>query len=187
MHVDILVCLAIIFRSSEHVGATVNPPPPGLLAHPWVPGGGGGGLITPLLYREPLVAESQARRHSKALDKTLQNHLNEPRLRSYICEVKVRSKVKIRRFDVWGPGDQDYRTCWLERRQNVVKSMVNLRPAGGCLNTSLRFFADSKKTAARSAAGFSPTLYIPHLFGNFCECFNPGSCKVRSPGQVKWP
>ena len=34
----------------------------------------------------------------------------------------------------------------------------NLRPAGGCLNTPLRFFADSKKTAARSAAGFSPTL-----------------------------
>ena len=28
---------------------------------------------------------------------------------------------------------------------------------------------------------------IPHLFGNFCESFDPGSCKVRSPGQVKWP
>ena len=35
---------------------------------------------------------------------------------------------------------------------------VNLRPAGGCLNTPLWFFADSKKTAARSAAGFTPTL-----------------------------
>ena len=36
----------------------------------------------------------------------------------------------------------------------------NLRPAGGCLNSEhpLRFFADSKKTAARSAAGFSLTL-----------------------------
>ena len=45
----------------------------------------------------------------------------------------------------------------------------------------LRFFADSKKTAARSAAGFSPTLF----FDNFYESFDPGSCKVRSPGQVK--
>ena len=37
---------------------------------------------------------------------------------------------------------------------------LNLRPAGGCLNTPPppRLFADSKKTAARSAAGFSPTL-----------------------------
>ena len=39
-----------------------------------------------------------------------------------------------------------------------VSISFNLRPAGGCLNTPLRFFADSKKTAARSAAGFSPTL-----------------------------
>ena len=37
---------------------------------------------------------------------------------------------------------------------------VNLRPAGGVFEhpPPLRFFADSKKTAARSAAGFSPTL-----------------------------
>ena len=40
-----------------------------------------------------------------------------------------------------------------------------------------------ENSAARSAAGFSPTL--SHLFGNFCESFDPGSCKVRSPGQVK--
>ena len=31
------------------------------------------------------------------------------------------------------------------------------------------------------------TYLIPHLFDNFCESFDPGSCKVRSPGQVKWP
>ena len=30
------------------------------------------------------------------------------------------------------------------------------------------------------------TYLTPHLFGNFCESFDPGSCKVRSPGQVKW-
>ena len=43
-------------------------------------------------------------------------------------------------------------------RGDLRIAFINLRPAGGCLNTPLRFFADSKKTAARSAAGFSPTL-----------------------------
>ena len=70
----------------------------------------GGGLITPpLLSREPLFVESRARRHSKALDKTLQNHLSELNI-EVTCKVKVRSNVKIRRFDILGPGDQDYRT-----------------------------------------------------------------------------
>ena len=63
----------------------------------------------PLLSREPLVVESRARRHSKALHKTRQNHLSELKI-EVTCEVKVRSKVKIRRFDVLGPEDQDYRT-----------------------------------------------------------------------------
>ena len=57
---------------------------------------------------------------------------------------------------------------------------------GGRLNAPLRFFEDSEKTAARSAAGFSPTL-PPHLFPNFCENLGPRPCEVRSPGQVKWP
>ena len=83
-----------------------------------------GGLITPpLLSREPLVVESRARRYSKALDKTLQNQVNKLKI-EVTCEVKVRSKVKIRRFDVLGPGDQDYRTWWPKLRQNVVKDMV---------------------------------------------------------------
>ena len=69
----------------------------------------GGSLSRPLLSREPLFVESRARRHSKALDKTLQNHLSELKI-EVTCGVKVRSKVKIRRFDVLGPGDQDYRT-----------------------------------------------------------------------------
>ena len=47
--------------------------------------------------REPLVVESRAWRHSKALDKTLQNHVSELKI-EVTCEVKVRSKVKIRRF-----------------------------------------------------------------------------------------
>ena len=69
------------------------------------------GLITPppLLFREPLFVESIPKRHSKALDKTLQNHLSELKI-EVTCKVKVRSKVQIRRFDVLGPGDQDYRT-----------------------------------------------------------------------------
>ena len=37
----------------------------------------GGGSRPPLLSREPLVVESRARRHSKALHKTRQNHLSE--------------------------------------------------------------------------------------------------------------
>ena len=91
--------------------------------------GGGGGLSRPLLSREPLFVESRARWHSKALDKTLQNHLNELKI-GVTCKVKVRSKVKIRRFDVLGPGDQDYRTWsgapprrwkWGDRDQAAAK------------------------------------------------------------------
>ena len=66
-----------------------------------------GGLSRPpLLSREPLVVESRARRHSKALHKTHPKHLCELKI-EVTCEVKVRSNVKIRRFDVlgpWGPG-----------------------------------------------------------------------------------
>ena len=103
----------------------VNPSPPGLLAHPWVPGGGRITPPPPLLSREPLVVESRAMRHSKALHKTHQNHLSELNI-EVKCEVKVRSKVKIWRFDVLGPGDQDYRTWWFKLRQNVVKGMVKV-------------------------------------------------------------
>ena len=106
----------------------LNPSPPGLLAHPWVPGGAY--HAPPLLSREPLFVECRARRHSKALDKKLQNHLSELKI-EVTCKVKVRSKVKIRRFDLLGPGDQDYRTWWLKLRHNVFKGMVNPRPAGG--------------------------------------------------------
>ena len=79
----------------------------------------------PLLSREPLVVESRARRHSKDLHKTRQNHLSELKI-EVTCEVKIRSKVKIWRFDVLGPGNQDYRTWWLKLRQNVLKGMVKV-------------------------------------------------------------
>ena len=52
----------------------------------------------------------------------------------------------------------------------------------GCLNTPLRFFADSKKTAARSAAGFSPTL-SPILFATFVKVSILGH--ARSGHQVR--
>ena len=60
----------------------------------------------------------------------------------------------------------------------------NLRPAGGCLNTHpLRFFADSKKTAARSAAGFSPTLSPIFLAATFVKVSILGH--ARSGHQVR--
>ena len=70
----------------------------------------------------------------------------------------------------------------------------NPRPAGGGgLNTPLRFFEDSEKMAARSAAVFLipyQTLIL-HFFQKFgyltSENFVPRSSRVRSPGQIKWP
>ena len=65
----------------------------------------------PLLSREPLVIESRrerARRHLNALHKTHPKHPSELKI-EVACEVKVSSNAKIRRFDVLGPGDNDYR------------------------------------------------------------------------------
>ena len=84
-----------------------------------------GGFSRPLLSRELLVVESRAKRHSKALHKTHPNLLSELKI-EVTCEVKVRSNIQIRRFDVLGPGDQDYRTRWLKLRKNVVKGMVKI-------------------------------------------------------------
>ena len=64
---------------------------------------------------------------------------------------------------------------------------INLRPAGGCLNTPLRFFADSKKTAVRSAVVFSPTL-SPIFFATFMKVSILGLARsghqVRSSGHT---
>ena len=65
--------------------------------------GGGGGLSPPLLSREPLVLESRARHYSKALHNTHPKHVIKLKI-EVTYEVKVRSKVKLRRFDVLGPG-----------------------------------------------------------------------------------
>ena len=55
---------------------------------------------------------------------------------------------------------------------------------GGRLDaTHSDFFADSRKIAACSAAGFSPTL-SPRFSASYVKPFNPRSRKVRSPGRV---
>ena len=63
--------------------------------------------------------------------------------------------------------------------------LFNPRPAGGGgrLNAPpLRFFEDSEKTAARSAAGFSPTL--PPIFSATFVKISPQG-HVRSGHQVR--
>ena len=120
-----------------------------------------GGLSRPpLLSREPLFVESHARRNSKALDKTLQNHLSELKI-EVTCKVKVRSKVKIWHFDVLGPGDQDYRTSWLKLRQNVVKGMVKVWYEYKC---------HTKKTS-RSRSGHKRSLYVRIMTKSCDTCF----------------
>ena len=59
---------------------------------------------------------------------------------------------------------------------------INPRPAGGAFERPPRFFEDSENTAARSAAGFSPTL--PPIFS---ATFVKISTKdhVRSVHQVR--
>ena len=121
----------------------------------------------PLLFREPLVVESRARRHSKALVdihsrlyKTRQNHLSKLKI-EVTCEVKVRSKVKIWRFDVLGPGDQDYRTWWLKLRQNVVKGMVKVWYE----------YKWHKKKTSRSRSGHKRSLYVRIVIKSCDTCF----------------
>ena len=67
---------------------------------------------------------------------------------------------------------------------SVVLRRLNPRPAGGGAfeRPPLRFFEDSEKTAARSAAGFSPTL--PPIFSaTFVKIST--QCHVRSGHRVR--
>ena len=80
-------------------------------------------------------------------------------------------------FNVWSKSKDSWRVAATEKLY-----YVNLRPAGGCLNTPLRFFADSKKTATRSAAGFSPTL-SPICLASFVKVSILGH--ARSGHQVR--
>ena len=69
------------------------------------------------------------------------------------------------------------------------RQCINLRPAGGggvwTPPPPAVFRGWQENGGAQRRRVF--TYLIPHLFVNFCESFDPGSCKVRSPGQVKWP
>ena len=67
---------------------------------------------------------------------------------------------------------------------NTEQISLNLRPAGGGVfeHPPLRFFADSKKTAARSAAGFSPAL-SPIFLATFVKVSILGH--ARSGHQVR--
>ena len=130
---------------------------PGLLAHPWVPGGG---LSRPPAISRTVGVESRARRHSKALDKALQNHLIELNI-EVTCEVKVRSNVKIWRFDVLNPGDQDYRIWWPKLRQNVVKGMVKV----------WHEYKWHTKKISRSGSGHKRSLYIRIVTKSCDTCF----------------
>ena len=72
-----------------------------------------------------------------------------------------------------------------QRSPAKESTAFNLRPAGGggvFEHPHLRFFADSKKTAARSAAGFSPTL-SPIFLATFVKVSILGH--ARSGHQVR--
>ena len=101
------------------------------------------------LSREPLDVESWAGRHSKALHKTHSKHLSELKL-EVICEVKVRSRVNIRRFFVLGPGDQEHTFSVLKLRRNVLICMVK-----ACYN--YRSHTDQMK---RSRSDHKRSLYV---------------------------
>ena len=51
---------------------------------------------------------------------------------------------------------------------------------GGGVWTPAQVFEDSENMAGS-------THLMPHVFRSFGENFDSRSCKVRSPGQVKWP
>ena len=67
-----------------------------------------------------------------------------------LCEVKVRSKVNIRRFEVLGPGDQEHRFLVLKLRWNVIICIVK-----ACYDYISH--TDKRK---RSRSGHKRSLYV---------------------------
>ena len=67
--------------------------------------------------------------------------------------------------------------------ETPVKRGLTLARTGGC-NLPLRFFVDSEKTAARSAAGFLTTLYGQTL-RNFWQKNWPGQVRSRSHDVIR--
>ena len=66
-----------------------------------------------------------------------------------------------------------------------VLTRALLGGGGGRLSAPSGFSRLAKIRRRAAPPGFHPPY--PHLFRNFCENFDPMSCEVRSPGQVKWP
>ena len=81
---------------------------------------------------------------------------------------------------VWRPAQKNYGRGL---HQPPLHGRGFPRPARGAFERLLSFFEDSEHKAVRRVF----THLIPHVFCNFCENFDQMSCKVRSPGQVKWP
>ena len=131
-------------------------------------------------------------RRSKALDETILRHpLNFPN--EITCQVKVRSKFKIGVFRLRAVETSKLSVLG----QNLLRELLKYRARhwlsecliltfallGGVFeHPPLRFFADSKKTAARSAAGFSPTL-SPIFLATFVKVSILGH--ARSGHQVR--
>ena len=75
------------------------------------------------------------------------------------CEVKVRSNVKIRRFDVLGPGDRDYRFSLLKLRRNVLMCMVKV-----CYD----YISHAEE---RTRSGYKRSLYVKIVIESCDTCF----------------
>ena len=69
-------------------------------------------------------------------------------------------------------------------RKTSIYLLTRALLGGGGVWTPPGFSRIAKIRRRAAPPGFHPPY--PHIFRNFCENFDPRSCKVRSPGQVKW-
>ena len=132
-------------------------------------GGGGGGRVNTPIYLGRCTLEKKTKSGVQKLDKnhyeTVSSHV--------LAQAKTSFLPSFNRWDAMMRGCRVVRIahapCW----------------GGGGVWTPpppLRFFEDSEKTAARSAAGFSPTL--PPIFSaTFVKIST--QCHVRSGHQVR--
>ena len=96
-----------------------------------------------------MAVESRARWNSKALHNTHPEHLSKRNI-GITYEVKVRSKVEISRFDVWGPGNRIYGFSVLKLRRNVPICMDNV-----CYD-----YGSHTEKRTRSRSGHKRSLYV---------------------------
>ena len=167
--------------------SSFNQAPPGLLVHPWVPGGLS--RPHPPLSREPLVVDSCATRHSKAFYKTHLRHLSELKIK-VTSEVKIRSNIKMwrfKRFGSWGSNDDPILNTFAMARDVTSKRKQPLpapRP-GGRLNAPPSGFLRIAKIQRRAAPpDFHPPY--PPSFPQLLWKFRPKAMwgQVTRSGQV---